>query len=222
MNAKIITVGAIKGGVGKTLTACQLAARLSQEKGKKIVMISGDNQGTCSIFLQFRMKNKNVPSFDLVSAKDEEVRKKAISFKQKYDVIVIDVGGTDNQSQRAAMSISDVFLVPFAPKSFEIWTADDVVALVEDLKKINNKMKCLCFINTAETIKNSKDNAAAKDKLKEEMKWFSVLDAKLSDRKAFSNASSIGLCVNETNYSMRDKKAILELETLYQEILKNL
>ncbi|WP_460972958.1 hypothetical protein [Spirosoma migulaei] len=36
--------------------------------------------------------------------------------RSKYDHIVIDTGGRDTTSQRAALSVADVAMIPFAPR----------------------------------------------------------------------------------------------------------
>lgn len=39
----------------------------------------------------------------------------------KYEDVIIDAGGRDTTSQRAALIISDVALIPFNPRSFLIF-----------------------------------------------------------------------------------------------------
>ena len=66
-----------------------------------------------------------------------------------YDDIIIDCGGRDTASLRAALTVSDIFLVPFQPKSFDIWTTEKVCALVEEAKSLNDHLISYAVINCA-------------------------------------------------------------------------
>ena len=46
----------------------------------------------------------------------------------KYDHIIIDVGGRDTGSLRAALTVADAILIPFQPRSVDLWTAAATVA----------------------------------------------------------------------------------------------
>ena len=64
--------------------------------------------------------------------------------------MIIDTGGRDTTSQRAALSVSEVLLIPFAPRSFDIWTVDKVAILIEEMRAVNPKMKALAFLNRSD------------------------------------------------------------------------
>jgi hypothetical protein len=52
------------------------------------------------------------------------------SLVPKYDDIIIDVGGRDTGSLRAALTVADLVLVPVQPRSFDVWALDQVATLV--------------------------------------------------------------------------------------------
>ena len=68
----------------------------------------------------------------------------------KFKNIIIDTGGRDTTSQRAALSVADVLLIPFVPRSFDVWTLEKVSALVAEMKTINPNLKAYAFINRAD------------------------------------------------------------------------
>jgi chromosome partitioning protein len=48
------------------------------------------------------------------------VSKETLRLSQKYQDIVIDTGGRDTTSQRAALAIADLAIVPFKPRSLDV------------------------------------------------------------------------------------------------------
>jgi cellulose biosynthesis protein BcsQ len=61
--AKILTVGNLKGGVGKTTIAANLAAYVSIEREKPVLLIDLDYQGSLSNMMMFAAGFEQVPSF---------------------------------------------------------------------------------------------------------------------------------------------------------------
>lgn len=142
------------------------------------------------------------------------VRTEIQKLKQKYDDIVVDTGGRDTSSQRAALTVSDFYLVPFLPRSFDVWTLTSVQKIVEEVKTVNPKLIVASFLNRADA--RGSDNDEAAEYIKEECgPNLEFLEAKLCSRKAFSNASSKGLSVIELK--PQDKKATEEILGLFEE-----
>ncbi len=129
-----------------------------------------------------------------------------------YDDIIIDCGGRDNTSLRAALLVTDIFLVPFQPKCFDVWTIEKVSNLVAEAKMINEKLTTYTFINCAKP--RGLDNDEAK-MLLSEAKEVSLLPVTVGMRNAFSNATAKGLGVIETK---DDSKAMSEINALYNSI----
>lgn len=76
-----------------------------------------------------------------------ELRKGVLELKTDYSDVIIDFGGIYTESLRAALTISNRLLVPFQPKSFDIWTMNQVTHLVEEAEKVNPNLKAYSFIN---------------------------------------------------------------------------
>ena len=68
-----------------------------------------------------------------------------------YDEIVVDVGGRDTGSLRAALTIANVVLVPFQPRSVDLWASGQVEALVAEAKVINDALRAYSLITLADT-----------------------------------------------------------------------
>ena len=107
----ILTVGNIKGGVGKTLLAVNIAAVLAH-RGRDVLLIDGDEQGSAATFAGIRAEIAAPVAFATIRLQGAAIRQQMKQIRDKYDEIVVDVGGRDTGSLRAALTVADVVLVP--------------------------------------------------------------------------------------------------------------
>lgn len=212
---KTIMVGGVKGGSGKTTIATNLAVLLS--KKNDVLLIDADDQNTSTDFTIWRNDRTNGSAgYTSIQLAGSAVRDQVKNLKSKYDYIVIDTGGRDTSSQRAAISVANIMLIPFIPRSFDIWTLAKVENIINEMKPSNPNIKVLSFLNRADPV--GSDNQDTIDVLKESQNM-KVLDEYLCSRKAYSNAASQGMSVVE--YKPSDKKATYEMERLFSAILSN-
>lgn len=209
----IFTIGGIKGGSGKTTIAVSLTVLLARA-GDDVLLVDADNQGTASDFSTWRTETLGNTGYTSIKLSGLAVRNEVLKMKSKYDHIVIDAGGRDTASQRAAMAVSDVFLVPFAPKSFDMWTLEQVEQLVNEMEIANPNLQAYAILNKVDY--NKKDIEEGR-KYIEESEVLKVLQNTLNERKAFANAAAEGLVVME--HKPKNNKAINELQSLFDEIL---
>ena len=212
----IYVVGGIKGGSGKTTVATNLAVALSLQ-GKDVLLVDADDQETATDFSAWRNeRTEGASGYTSVQLAGKAARDELSRLAGKYEDVVIDTGGRDTTSQRAALSVADMYLVPFNPRSFDVWTVEKVARLIEEIRTINPNLKAFAFLNRADP--RGSDNEDAAEALREE-EAFDYLDAQLGNRKAFSNASAQGMGVMELH--PQDKKATTEFENLFK-MLDNL
>ncbi|MDR6197458.1 AAA family ATPase [Siphonobacter sp. SORGH_AS_0500] len=207
----VFTVGGIKGGSGKTTIATNLTVLLSKQ-GFDVLLVDADEQETSTDFTTWREENlQGEIGYTAIKLSGESVRSQILKLIPKYDHIVIDTGGRDTTSQRAAMTVSDVYLVPFNPRSFDLWTLNKVEKLVQEIRAVKaNPLTAFAFLNRADP-KGSDNNDAAE--LLKDSEVFTYLPTALVNRKAYSNAASQGLGVVELE--VKDSKAIAEITTLF-------
>jgi len=208
----IITIGNTKGGTGKTTLAVQLAIARAQA-GRDVWLIDGDRQGTASGAIAVRSESGRQPGIACAQYVDgPTLRAQVQQQRNKWDDIVIDAGGRDSSALRAALVLSDVLLVPFAPRSYDVWALDDIASLIEEARSIRDGLTCYAVMNMADPGEKSQDNFEAAEAVAE-VPELTYLPCPVRRRKAFSNAAGQGLSVAEM--SPRDPKAIAELEKLF-------
>jgi chromosome partitioning protein len=215
----IYTVGGIKGGSGKTTVAVNLAAFLAQQ-GAHVLLVDADEQRTASDFHNQRTQTLGgTPGLVLVQLAGTAVREKVDALRRRFDHIVIDAGGRDTKSQRAAVTVSDVFLCPFVPRPQDLWTLDKVAEMLDEMRPANPALRAFSFINRADP--QGSNNAAALDLLRT-CPALEVLDSRLVTRIAYAAAFADGLAVFEAKPT--DQKAAGEfggLVTAVAEALTN-
>lgn len=208
----ILSVGNIKGGVGKTTLAINLAI-LRANEGKDVLLVDGDEQRTALTFTDLRSDLLGQPGYTAVSLYGAALRTQIRQLTSKYDDIIIDVGGRDTGSLRAALTITDTLLIPVQPRSFDIWAIDQMADLITEAREINEQLRTLIVLNAADA--QGHDNEDSAEAL-QEMPGMEILKVYVGRRKAFPNAAANGRAVTE--YTPKDAKAIDELQGLAQAI----
>lgn len=210
----IFTIGGIKGGTGKTTISTNFAIWLSRQ-GADVLLVDADEQESASDFTAWRDETQQGQlGYTLVQLTGGAVRRQIEQLRPKYDHIVIDTGGRDTASQRAALFVSDVYLLPFAPRSYEIWTLSKVLALLNEVQPSRaTPLQIYSFLNKADT--RGVDNGEATEVLRANTE-LNYVNFSVVHRKAFATAASKGLSVFEV--MPQDEKAVAELEALFQHI----
>lgn len=205
----IIVLAQTKGGVGKSTLAINLAIARARE-GRDVLLVDADEQATATDFTALRTERLGSPGYTAISLTGPAVRAQVIRLSSKYQDIVIDAGGRDTASLRAGLTVADTALIPFQPRSFDLWTLDKVVSLVTEAQGYRNQpLRSFALLNFADP--QGMDNAEAAEALRG-TQALTYLDTPIGRRKAFPNAAAAGLSVLE--HRPIDPKASAEIVAL--------
>jgi chromosome partitioning protein len=207
----ILVCGGIKGGSGKTTMATNLAA-MRAGAGKDVLLVDADEQESATIFTAIRKRDQRErPQYTSIILRESQLRAEIDRMRSKYDDVIVDTGGRDTRSQRASLSLADVLLLPFNPRSLDIWTIENVEKLLEDMRTINPQLRAVSFLNRADPI--GSDNQDSREILSA-VAGIEFAGLTIVNRKAFGKAVALGLSVTEL--TKPDEKATREIMALYE------
>jgi chromosome partitioning protein len=209
----VVVLAQTKGGVGKSTLAVNLAVERSRA-GQDVLLVDADEQGTASDFTVLRTEQLGAPGYTGVALSGVAVRTQVLQMRPKYDDIIIDASGRDTAGLRAALTVADVALVPFAPRSFDLWTLDKVSALITEARQYRDApLRAVAILNFADP--SGGDNVEAAEALAGN-DVVAYLDTPIGRRKAFPNAASEGRGVSELK--RQDPKASAEMDALVRAV----
>jgi chromosome partitioning protein len=192
----IYTIANSKGGVGKSTLAVQIAADKARQ-GRDVLLINGDRQKSSELAMLARAEANAYPDIACVRyTEGPELRAQLKHQRNKYDDVIIDVGGRDSSAMRAALGMADVVVVPFAPGSFEVWALEEMDELLQEALSTRDPFPIYAVLNLAEPKKDSADNTDALTAL-DDYPVYTRLPFPIVRRKAFATASGQGISVND-------------------------
>ncbi len=204
----ILAIAHTKGGVGKsTLAINTVIARALA--GQDVLLVDGDEQRTALDFTELREQLVGKAGYTAVALHGAALRTQVRQLAPKYDDIVIDVGGRDTSSLRAALTVADTVLIPVQPRSFDIWAVGQIAELVREAREINDNLRAVVVLNAADA--QGHDNEEAADVIRD-VEGLELLPVTIGRRKVFPNAASAGRSVLES--TTKDPKAESELRGL--------
>lgn len=204
----IVAVGNIKGGVGKTTLAVNFAIS-EAARGQDVLLIDGDEQGTARAFTQLRAQVLGAPGYTAVALHGSELRTQIRLLQSKYGQMMVDIGGRDNSSLRAALTVADHPRRSGSAGHLRCLVLDPLSDLIRDAREINLQLRAVVVLNAADAL--GKDNREAAAIIREKA-GFEYFAPPIVRRKAFRNAAAAGPSVLEM--CRPDEKAVTELNLL--------
>ncbi len=185
----ITVIGSLKGGSGKSTVTFNLAVWLEMAEAE-VVVVDADPQATLSDVAEVRLEEGFEPFLTLKDISTLS-RKKL----KGYDEVLIDVGTSDIESMKQALSIADRVVIPVPPSQADIWSTQRFLQFLDDALD-GKRPELLAFINRADThhaIRESDEAAAALVALP----GIKFIKYRLCQRTVFRRSFSEGLAVYE-------------------------
>jgi chromosome partitioning protein len=204
----IVLIGGIKGGTGKTTIATNLAV-LNSHLGRRTLLVDADDQGSASDWADQRETLSTTRiNFPTITLTGKNIHQQINKFKPDYDDIYIDTGGRDTINQRSALTCANCFLIPFRPRSYDVWTINKVKKIVLEIQVINPTLKVIVCITQGDA--KGKDNEDSLQILSE-VPDFQCVTTFIGNRKTFANTATQGLGVWEIDKNIKAKDEMLAL-----------
>lgn len=218
----IITVGAEKGGVGKTRLSTHIAA-LAACEGVDVVLLDTDPQGSSTGWARIRGDEKVEPQVNVVVLPAASPARALADLAGRYDLVVVDIGAQNYKTFLESAAISDMVLVPCGPDQSEV---ESTLKVFDALKEIDYKHpKGRIPAHLVLTRVSTSANARATQELRE---YFhsegvpSIFDAVIAQRAAWLTAGKAGRAVHELKGKERSDKAAAEVQAVYDEIKRRI
>lgn len=201
----ILTVAHSKGGVGKSTLVWHIAFMLIS-LGKSVRIADLDFQQT-TYFLNEIRKSKGLEGVDVDQPQSVG---ELINLFENYDedILIVDIGGFDNDINRTAISWADKVLLPISNSPTEIIGFKTFEAILEQVK---NPFICMVLNNIHPKMSNFKKVLEAIG----ENQHIKLLDSIVRSRVAYKKILENGKAISDTS----NEVAIDEIKRLCLELI---
>ena len=199
-----------KGGTGKTTLSISVAHALV-EKGKKVILVDADPQGSARDWAASRPEDQE-PLFPGVGLDRPVIHKELPALAKDYDFAIIDGPPRVSELARSAILASDLVVIPVQPSPYDIWAADEIIKLISEASVFKENIKCVFVINRK--ITNTVIGRDVKEAL--EQYGLQTLETEIFQRVAFAEVAVVGSTVIESD---KNSLASKEIFALAKEIL---
>lgn len=209
----VISITNLKGGVGKTTIATNIAVDL-KHRGYEVCIVDTD-LGQQSSMEWGGNREESLPVVPVFGIAIKQLNKEVAELSKKYQIVVID--GTPQLSELADRTIlaSDILLIPLTPSIYDYRGFENFLERFEQVKGLKeasgSQVDAYVILNRIVPNTNvSKDIANAVQEYE-----IGIMDTQLVNRVAYVDSASEGKGVVE----YKDKKAAAEIVKLTDEVL---
>ncbi len=186
--ALTIAVSSLKGGVGKSTIALNLATCLHRA-GHRSIVVDTDPQGTCRMWAAkaAEVEHDGPP---VVAMDGKTLRRDLERITKGFDVAIIDCPPRMGAETRAAMLASDLVVMPVIPGAADVWALQETIAVLDEAKQYRDELRAVVVLNRADRTTLAKLALQALSELD-----VRVLDEVIKNRVAYGEATLAGLGV---------------------------
>jgi chromosome partitioning protein len=207
----VISIVNVKGGVGKTTIAANLAAIFAWGKSKTM-LVDVDPQQSAVAFGDIRAGLEEESKITSGKFSVASLTEKTVSQIKDYDhqIFIIDCGGSNNAALRKSISLSHLCIIPLQASAFDVLSTRKIISIIEDILITNPELKVRFLLNRLKPgVKANEDIETLFSDSD-----ISFFNTRIYDRVAYQYSVPEGKSVLELD----DDKAKSELVSLYNEI----
>lgn len=205
----VIGVAGLKGGIGKSTIALNLASALHRE-GRRVLLVDVDPQKTCEAWAE-RAAGADQDGPPVVGIQGSTLRRDLRRVGAPYEILVLDSPARLGTETLAVMVASDVVLLPVTPGGADVWALEKTIEKVREAQTLRELRAAIVL--------NRVDRTVLRRHVEQELGQLDVpiLDARLGQRVTFGEATIAGAGV--VDYAGSSEAAV-EVRRLARETLR--
>jgi chromosome partitioning protein len=191
---QIIGIVQVKGGVGRSTVATNLAAALARQ-GRTALVDADVPQGTSASWGVLRDRAGRLGQLTVVGVADHRALvSKVRELVNSHEFVIIDAPPRLAQVTRAIMVLSRLCLIPLGASAAEIWATEDLVKTIREAREQKLDINaCIVWNRFRGQTRSARELSQAAEKQLD----LPALQNKLGYRVAYAEALARGLSVEE-------------------------
>ncbi len=212
-----------KGGSGKSTLVTNVAVQWAQE-GKKVLVLDLDPQKSSATWSQMRHAQEDeLVEVEVAYIEGNMLGKILSNLKDDYDVIFLDVPGSDNGLLRTALMQADLAVIPFTTGGFDFLTSSHTLDVLKEAQQLRLDVPQLTPLKSAFFLNKTKPNSIGTRGLRnhfaEVLEHVVPCQAEFGYLDDFWGAAQAGMGVVEFNKSGRSARQVRKLASELAEML---
>lgn len=205
----VLSVVGVKGGIGKSTIALNLASCLHRRR--RCLLVDSDAQATLRSWAATSAeKERSGPP--VIGLDGPALRRDLAQVATGFEFVVIDGPPRLGVETRSAMMAADLVLLPVIPGAADIWALRETLALLEEARSVRPELEARVVLNRVDRTTLARITAEALVEMP-----VPVLRGSLGNRVAYGEATLAGRSV--VDYG-EDTAAQLEIRALAAEVTK--